>query len=279
MLTSEEKTQKKLSAVWFIAMIVAVLLTIMQMKQTADKNLATKMAAVTEIINAEQKAKLLLEETLLKERIRHTQLEGELATLKKQAVVKDIPYKPEFQLTAAQNKLCLAIGMFTEVNGEPEDAMENIGWGIMNRVEEHRPSNHRFANNACAVLVAKDQYSGMGPYIVDIKDVVWGRIVDFIPALAKKNEKEMIAWEQISKIADDIIDGKLSRKTTATHFISWRSMASNTFPNWVRWLMPIGTKTASGLHTLFRDYGYDRETGEKVIFTKANPYNPKKHRS
>lgn len=191
------------------------------------------------------------------------------------------PFKPKLGLTENQNRLCLAITAFTETNGEPSLARETMSWAIINRAIDPRGKSGRdrvYKNNVCGVAAAHRQYSGIGPYLVDIKDVVWGNITEFTPALAKKNADEMKAWRDIWKIAGQIIDGKLTRKTTATHFISFRGMRGNRRPEWIDYFMPVGTTTESGLHTLYRDYGYDRETGEIVYFTKAKPYNPNKHR-
>lgn len=214
-----------------------------------------------------------------------TYLNGQIKNLTKH--VEDLekklnpkPFKPTLGLTAIQNRLCLAIATFTETNGEPTLARETMAWAIVNRAIDPRAKtkNSVYKSNICGVSAAKSQYSGMGPYLVDIEDVVWGNITEFTPQLAQKHPDEMKAWRDIWKISGQIIEGKLTRKTTATHFISFRGMKTNTFPSWLKYLMPVGTTTESGLHTLYRDYGYDRKTGEIVYFTKANPYNPKKHR-
>ncbi|UKZ10869.1 hypothetical protein CZP2022_146 [Vibrio phage C-ZP2022] len=192
------------------------------------------------------------------------------------------PYKPKLALTPLQNKLCLAIATFTEANGEPSEARETIAWAITNRAVDPRGwtedyKGRFYKNNICAAVVERGQYSGMGPYITDIEDVVWGKIDTFVPALAKKHPSEMKAWKDIWQISSDIIDGKLTRKTHATYFISWRGLGSNNHPSWVKYFMPAYTSTESGLHSLFLDYGFDRKTGEVVYFTKANPYQSNKH--
>lgn len=199
-----------------------------------------------------------------------------------QQKINKVPYKPKLGLTPLQNKLCLAIATFTEANGEPTEARETIAWAVTNRAVDPRawdPNNRnsKYQNNICAVVVQKAQYSGMGPYITDINDVVWGKIDSFTPALAKKNPEEMKAWKDILKISEEIIDGKRTRKTLATYFISWRGMVGNRFPEWVEAFMPVSTMTESGLHSLFVDYGYDRETGEVVYFNERVRYNPNKH--
>jgi hypothetical protein len=206
---------------------------------------------------------------------------GELETTRRVLGDRNKPFVPKFGLTPEQNKLCLAIVTFTEANGEPTKARETMAWAIVNRAIDARATMKKYTHyqsNICAVAVSKSQYSGMGPYVTDINDVVWGKITEFTPALAKKNEEEMKAWKDILRISSEIVDGKLTRKTTATHFISFRGMKGAKRPSWVDYFMPVHTTTESGLHTLYRDYGYDRKTGELVFFSKQIPYNPNLHR-
>lgn len=207
-------------------------------------------------------------------------MEGELAKLTKQE-----PYLPRMNLTAEQNLRCLSVGIYTEGNGEPYGAKENLGWAIVNRAIDER-DNWQYENNTCGVLNAHKyvkgkrilQYSGMGPYLVDVEDVVWGRNADFVPQKAQKSELEMKAWLDSKKLAEDIVYGRLTRKNDATHFIAPRSLDRRNFPDWVPYYMPVSVTGEQGLTIYFRDYGYDRETGEKVFFTKDIPYNPNKHR-
>lgn len=190
---------------------------------------------------------------------------------------KGVPFKPKLSLQPYQNKLCLAIALFTETESESYEAKEINAWAIVNRAIDSRRDD-LYKSNVCAAVIATSQFSGMGPYKVNINDVVWGNITKFTPQLAKESKDSMAAWQECMEIARNLIDGKLSRKTLATHFISPRGMLGKPFPSWVGDIKPVSVKGDQGLHIYFRDYGWDKETGELVYFSKANKYDSRKHR-
>ena len=190
---------------------------------------------------------------------------------------RGVPFKPTLSLQPYQNKLCLAIALFTETEGEAYEAKEINAWAIVNRAIDSRRDD-LYKSNVCAAVIATSQFSGMAPYKVNINDVVWGNISTFTPQVAKVSKDSMAAWQDCLEIAKNLIDGKLSRKTLATHFISPRGMLGSPFPSWVADLKPVSVKGDQGLHIYFRDYGWDKETGEIVYFSKNTPYDSKKHR-
>lgn len=196
------------------------------------------------------------------------------ATLELEQKITDkaVPFQPITALAKKQEALCLAIMTFTESRGD-KGSREDVAWSVVNRAMDER-DNSVYRNSICGVIVSDSQYSGMPPYYVDVKDIVYGDISEFTPALAKKSKEDMTAWNEILILTDEIMHGHRARTTMATHFISFSGLAGKTFPSWVKAFKPLG---ASGLHSFYKDYGYDKE-GKLFIFTKERPYNPKKYK-
>lgn len=179
--------------------------------------------------------------------------------------------KPEVTLTKDQAKLCLAIGIYTEANGELPKNMLDVAWTIINRLEDKRDDTI-FRNSICGIISARDgsQYSGVKPYLDIVKGIVWGDITYFDPSNGIPADYD--AWMTIIAMADDIIEGRLPRSTIANHYIAPYELKGNKFPSWVKAFKPL---KGSGRHLLFVDYVY--KDGKQIIFTKETPYNPKLH--
>ncbi len=227
-------------------------------RHTADMQTAFNAGSISGQLKAAREYETVLEEEM-------------------QKVTAEALFKPDLALSLAQNKLCLALIIYTEAAGEPATAKELVGWAGINRAIDSREDKH-YINNICAVAVAKGQFSGMSPYARVVSAIVWGKTTEYIPKLATKNNEEMIAWDEAFSISGQILNGALTRKHKATHFISFRSRKSKGNPSWVKAFKPVSVSGDQGLTTFYRDYGWDRKTGEKVFFTKEKPYWPKRHR-
>ncbi|AXH70863.1 hypothetical protein [Vibrio phage BONAISHI] len=193
-------------------------------------------------------------------------LAEELAA-QKQRLTSPVLYKPNMSLSDNQNSLCLAIMLFGEERMGSETDMVKIAQSIVMRAEDER-----WGSNACMVISEGQgtQYSSMGPYLTDIKDIVWGEISDFTPALAKTNAQEMQAWKRIKKIAYDVVDGNYPLLTKANHFISLKELKE--IKKWIRNLRVVGYTSG---HVLLIDYEYDTE-GQRIIYTAESPYSQKR---
>lgn len=180
-----------------------------------------------------------------------------------------VPYKPSIALTFRQEAMCLAIGIYGETRGSDALAKEWVGWSIVARMEDPRDT-WIYRPSSCGVLAAGKggQYSSMGPYLSILEKVVWGGAKDYQPSVTKENALELAAWKESVQIASDILAGKLTRKTRATHFVAPRGLKGHKFPSWLAAFKPVG---AAGHHIFFIDWEVDKN-GKRRIFTKHNPY-------
>lgn len=175
-------------------------------------------------------------------------------------------FKPEMTLSDAQNKLCLTILAYGEERmGGPED-VELIMQTIVNRAMDVR-----WGSNVCSVAKEGNgvQYESMKHYIGVIKDIAWNGANDYMPESTSK-KSNLIAWNRISKIASDVIDGKTVWKTEANHFINLRGL--DRIQTWIKSIRISGYTSG---HVLLTDY--EIRDGKKVIYTRAKPYNQAKY--
>lgn len=277
MSTQQEKqrfnllTWMKANVAGFMIIIIAVgaFLVLTQQYHITQNNEEAEVVSNNEIVLSPDELKALLEKA---------QKQGKDELLQQQASARNkvVPFKPALEHTEQQNIVALAIGIFGESRGDPYMAKLNVAWAIVNRAIDDR-DDWMYQPTIAGVLASGKggQYSSMGPYLVDLENIAWGRKLDFVPALAKKNAGEMDAWLESLKIATDVIEGKLPRLHTATHFISLKGMRGKPIPSWVTDLMPMVVDGA-GLHLFMRDYYIDEE-GKRITFSKNNPYSPSKH--
>ena len=186
-------------------------------------------------------------------------------------------YTPKLTLSKEANIRCLAIGMYYEGRSiAGRKAMIDNMWAIVNRAVDGR-RNRQYKSNICSVLAAGRgvQYESITekPYAM-IRSVVWGEKENVMPFTAKayaddKHTADELAWDKVLVLSTMMINGELRRTTTANHFISFKAMGGRVIPDWVPALMSVGI---AGPHLLLQDYAYTAD-GEKVYFTKDNPYN------
>lgn len=182
------------------------------------------------------------------------------------------PFKPTLLMSPEQNKLVLKLAVYGESRGEKPIDRETVAWSIINRALDKRSSSI-YRNSLAAVIAADGQYDGVTPYLGIISGIVWGDNLDYIPKSARtKGTKDNMAWVEISNTVDDLLDGKLSRKTLANHFYSPSAAKNNEFPAYLKYLKPLAP---AGRHLMYVDYV--EKDGKVIYFTKDNPYDPLKH--
>lgn len=253
--------------------IVCVVLLMLVIAAVAYKNNMNRIDGEETIQQMEQSAEETVDTTItltkedLAKLISRAKEDGKNLAIKEESA----PFKPILEHTDKQNIVALAIGIFGESRGESEQAMKTIAWAIVNRAIDTR-NNKVYQPTIAGVLYAGrgSQYSSMSPYLEDLTNIAWGRSLNFVPMLAKKNPKDMTAWKTSLAIATDLINGKLPRAHNATHFISLRGMAGAALPTWISDLKPVFV-ASGGLHIFFVDYITDTN-GERIYFTKSNPY-------
>ncbi len=181
-------------------------------------------------------------------------------------------YKPKLTLGVLQETMCLTILIYGEYRGGTDSNMETVAWTAINRME-----HKRYGSSICNVARQGkgSQFSSMKPYIKMLSNFVWGRTRTYTPQSAITDKINMQAWERASLVAKGIIKGDKERMHGATHFISFKNMKGNKFPEWLRYLKPVFVE-GQGNHIYFTDNIVD-EKGKMVYFTKEKPYNPKLH--
>lgn len=182
-------------------------------------------------------------------------------------------YKPTLKLNQFQTEYCLAILAYSEYRHGTRGNMEAVIWSAINRYEHPRKIHGK---SVCDVIRKGkgSQFNGVTPYLKVLSDYVWGRSRPYIPDSARKSKIDMEAWKLAKTLANEILSGKLPRMHKATHFISFKGMKGNTFPNWLRYLKPVSVQFG-GDHIYFTD---NTKIGDKnIYFTKENGYDSKKH--
>lgn len=181
------------------------------------------------------------------------------------------PFKPDLMMSKSQSGLILKLMVYGEARGEKPIDREIIAWSAVNRALDKRNTSI-YRNTLAGVIAAKGQYEGVTPYLGVISQIVWGDRLDYIPKSARDNKEDMKAWLAISDMVDDLLDGKLSRKTLANHFYSPSAAASKTFPTFLKHLKPL---SPAGRHLMYVDYTV--KNGKVIYFTNESPYDPLKH--
>lgn len=241
--------------------------------------------AVILLSNASEENKKLLESMKLMDTNQTTEIEkakkkaytkgvsdGIEKTKLEMQKLSDKPFKPKLDESLAQASVSLALTVYGESRSEMPEHRETIAWAIINRVLDEREDSI-YRNTISAVVASKDQYDGIKPYLGVVSKVVWGDWLDYVPKSARDvNTDDGKSWLEIVSMVKEILDGKRSRKTVATHFYSPSADSDGRFPDWIRYLKPIGV---AGKHLLYVDYAVI--DGKFVHFNKENPYNPKIH--
>lgn len=115
----------------------------------------------------------------------------------------------------------LALNIYYEARGEPEEGMRMIGEVTLNRV-----SSSHYPNTICGVVYQKSQFS-------------WVK-------RKNKTPSEHDAWEKSLEIAEELLtDGKSSYPHLATHFANLNKVN----PSWAKKFDKVIT---IGDHTFFR---------------------------
>lgn len=195
-------------------------------------------------------------------------IESELKeTLSNLTSVETSPFKPSVVLTAKQESLCTKLAVYGETRNSSIEDAEYIMWVVINRAIDTR-RDRQYRGTSCGVVKAVNglQFEGAKGFKV-IDDIVWGLRLDYVPKTARNPDTpDAIAWENISRMVDEAYEGKLTRKTLATHFINLQQ-TTGPVKDWVKDLKPVGV---SSNHFLFVDYEY--RDGKRVFFTKENPF-------
>jgi spore germination cell wall hydrolase CwlJ-like protein len=118
----------------------------------------------------------------------------------------------------------LALNIYYESRGEPEEGMRMVGEVTINRV-----ASLHYPDTICDVVYQKGQFS-------------------WVSSRKSKTPKEIEAWEKSLEIAKDLLDDNVtSYSHLATHFINKHDMKH--LPRWVKRFTKVET---IGDHTFYR---------------------------
>jgi len=117
------------------------------------------------------------------------------------------------------DEMILARLIFGEAEGEPREAKIWVAWSVINRTA----ANSWWPGTIQGVILQKGQYDPIKP-----ESPVYRKIINPLGykgvGIADKN-----SWYECYEIARDIISGKISNPTSATHFLGKGGMDKNTF--------------------------------------------------
>lgn len=192
-------------------------------------------------------------------------VEEAIEPVKKEIVIEG--FKPQTILTVKQESLCTKLAVFGETRNSSLVDAEFIMWVIINRALDTRRDT-QYRGTSCGVVTASKglAFEGMKLQKV-VNDIVWGSNLNYVPVSARKSDTpDSIAWKNISQMVDEAYEGKLTRKTLATHFVNLQQL-TGPIKDWIKDLKPVGV---SSNHFLFMDYQI--ENGKRVFFTREKPY-------
>lgn len=112
------------------------------------------------------------------------------------------------------DKILLARIVFAEAAGEFYSGKVAVGWVVRNRVE-----SKKFPNTYWGVIFQRTQFPG-------VSSNLWKLTYD----LKKMTPYQLSMWQDCLKIAQDVIEGKVSDPTGADHYYN-PSLAS---PSWAK---------------------------------------------
>jgi len=256
-----------LSRNWYAALLVLI-----------SVSLTVNVYSILEVSDLKgQKAELLVKKENLHDYIDELEYTNEdllvqIGSLKDEMdetadMLDTLPYaklwSPKQNLAQWQEELCLSILLFGEERAGSRKDMVFIANSVYERV-----GLSWYEGNAC--LVAAEgygtQFTSMKPYAKILKEIVWGKVKDFTPVEARSNAIEARKWEQIRKLAKDILSGKERKYIQATHFIALDKL--KVVPGWAKAMRPVAVSSG---HVFFTEY--DIIDGKIVRYTEDNPFN------
>ena len=120
------------------------------------------------------------------------------------------------------NKILLARIIFAEAAGEFYSGKVAVGWVVRNRVE-----SRKFPNTYWGVIFQRAQFSG-------VNSKLWKLTYD----LKKMTAYQFSVWQDCLKIAQDVIEDKVSDPTHGADHYYNPSLVS---PSWAKKMEPIIT--------------------------------------
>lgn len=108
------------------------------------------------------------------------------------------------------DEMLLARLIFSEVNNEPGEAKIWAAWSVINRTK----ANSWWPKTIKEVILQKGQYDPIKP-----TSPVYGKIISPLE-FEDIGESDKKSWYECYEIAKDVISGKISNPTTATHFVA-----------------------------------------------------------
>ncbi len=115
------------------------------------------------------------------------------------------------------DEMLLARLIFGEVNSEPREAKIWVAWSVINRTT----AKSWWPKTIKEVILQKDQYDPIKPTNDVYKKIINPLNYEGVGAADKKS------WYECYEVAKDVISGKISNPTTATHFV-----AGEDYKNW-----------------------------------------------
>jgi len=108
-------------------------------------------------------------------------------------------------------QMLLARLIFGEASGEPREAKIWAAWSVINRTK----ANSWWPKTIQGVILQKEQY-----YPFRLGDPNFNKVADPFNFKKVVDEKTRKSWYECYEVASDVISGKISNPTTATHFVA-----------------------------------------------------------
>jgi hypothetical protein len=108
-------------------------------------------------------------------------------------------------------EILLARLIFGETDGEPREAKIWAAWSVINRTK----ANSWWPKTIRGVILQKEQY-----YPFRLGDPNFNKVTNPFNFKKVVDEKTRKSWYECYEVASDVISGKISNPTTATHFVA-----------------------------------------------------------
>lgn len=252
--TTKPKKNYNSTVIWLSGLLLGIMITMLGTRNSTEGGYVSVADVTEKLSRLEEQANIRASEA-------YEQGKAEAAAKKKPFIV------PKTKLGNDKETLCMALVLYSEETQGSEQEMALLGNVLVNRVMDPRDDS-QYRNTICgtAVAGAGSQFNGVKPYLKVIENIVWGEIDSYTPKNAVGNN--LIAWERAMRVSKRWFNGEYTSMTTATHFLSLKSL-EGPIPSWAKIYRMSGSTFT---HILLTDHHIDKD-GKMTVYTKANPFD------